>query len=88
MKERKECSEGCAGVFAAPVAMPTLVAIFIEHNQLDRLEDFVSKYGAQFYGLDLNEDIIGILQENWDVPFEYGGVVPYKAVTTLSWKVL
>ncbi len=48
--EAKECAEGCAGVFTAPVAMPRLVEIFERHGALSRLEDFVSRFGAEFYG--------------------------------------
>lgn len=87
LKTRKECSDGCAGVFTAPVAMPSLVALFSEHGQLDKLENFVSTFGAKFYGLQPNDDILQMAQENWVVPKEYSGIVPYKAGTSLPWKV-
>ena len=88
LKERKECSEGCAGVFTAPVTMSSLLTLFMEHEQLDRLEDFVSVFGAKFYGVGLNEEKIQLVQEDWKVPDGYSGIVPYKAGETLSWKVL
>jgi dihydroorotase len=88
LKERKECSEGCAGVFSAPVAMTSLIALFKQHGHLERLEDFVSTFGANFYGLDVNEEQIQFIQEEWQVPAIYAGVVPYKAGKTLSWKIL
>lgn len=87
LRGRKECSDGCAGVFSAPVVLPSLVALFEQHQQLDRLEDFVSTFGANFYGLSLNEGSIQLMREEWEVPTEVAGVVPYKAGTRLSWKV-
>jgi dihydroorotase len=87
LKEKKECSDGCAGVFTAPVTLPSLVSIFLKHDKMDYLENFISVFGANFYGLDLNEEMIQINQEEWKVPSSYSGIVPYKAGEVLSWKV-
>ncbi len=87
LRHTKECAEGCAGVFTAPVALPALVALFEKHNQLEKLEDFVSTFGAQFYGLSLNQEKITLVQEEWTVPKVVAGVVPYQAGRQLPWKV-
>lgn len=86
LRGRKECSSGCAGVFSAPVAMSSLVALFKLHNQLHRLEDFVSTFGANFYGLGLNNQKISFIGEEWTVPSEIKGITPYKAGLKQYWK--
>lgn len=53
----KECAEGCAGVYTAPVAMPLLAGFFEKEGGPEwvaLLEAFTSKFGAEFYGLPLN----------------------------------
>jgi dihydroorotase len=87
MKEKKECSQGCAGVFNAPVALPLLVQIFEEQNALDRLENFIAKFGANFYGLPQNSETIELVKKDWTVPNEYNGIVPFMAGQTLRWQI-
>jgi dihydroorotase len=87
LRERKECSEGCAGVFSAPVIIPSLIVLFEQHQHLDKLENFISVYGAQFYGLELNKGFLELVQEEWTVPSDCSGIVPYKAGKSLPWKV-
>ena len=45
---------GAAGCFTAPVALAILAGVFEEAGALDRLERFVAKEGAAFYGLPEN----------------------------------
>jgi dihydroorotase len=54
----KECACGCAGIFNAPNTLPCLAQVFEEEGALDRLEAFVSEYGAAFYDLPLNGEQI------------------------------
>lgn len=88
LKGAKECAEGCAGVFSAPVALPLLVEIFEQHDALNHLENFVSRNGARFYRLPFNPGTITIVKKDWVVPVEYDGVVPFRAGKTISWQVL
>jgi dihydroorotase len=93
--DKKECCEGCAGVFSAPVAMSVLAQVFEEEKALTRLEDFTSRFGAEFYGLPLNEGSLTLVKEPWLVRGMYGPgptepgkpVVPYRMGETLSWQV-
>lgn len=78
---------GSAGSFTSPVALPLLVQFFDEHGKLDLLENFVSKYGAEFYGLPVNEERITIEKTSWKVPEEYNGVTPLFAGKKLNWKI-
>lgn len=87
LKKNKECSHGCAGVFNAPVALPLLAQIFEERNALDCLGYFVSRSGAKFYGLVPSCEPITLVKEDWVVPGEYDGIVPFMAGKTLHWKV-
>ncbi len=57
-KGAKESDCGCAGIFTAPLAMECLVQVFDDLQILDRLENFTSVYGAEFYGLPLNERFV------------------------------
>jgi dihydroorotase len=88
----KESACGCAGVYTAHAAIELYATAFEEAGALDRLEGFSSRFGAQFYGLDLNEDRITLVREEWPVPEEIdlGGekLVPLRAGETLPWKLL
>jgi dihydroorotase len=88
LRERKECSQGCAGVFNAPVALPLLAQIFEDLNMLESLENFVSSFGADFYGLPRNTETIELVKNDWTVPNEYNGIVPFIAGKPLSWQVV
>jgi len=87
LKDKKECSHGCAGVFSAPVALQLLTQVFEEQGALDKLENFVSKFGAEFYGLPQSSETITLVKQDWKVPEECNGIVPFMAGQTLRWKV-
>ena len=78
---------GAAGVYSMPVSLPLLAAFFVDHDAAGRLEDFVSRFGAEFYGLPLNEGRVRILRRAWRVPDELHGVVPLAAGRELQWRV-
>ncbi len=86
-RDAKECAEGCAGIFTAPVALPLLARIFEDHGALERLEPFVSEFGARFYGLPLNDGTITLRREPWIVPKMIGDIVPFFAGKSLDWSV-
>jgi dihydroorotase len=83
----KEGAEGCAGVFTAPVALPVLAEVFEDHGALDRLDAFTGEHGARFYGLAPNDGTVRLVREPWAVPAELAGIVPFRAGTTLRWRV-
>jgi dihydroorotase len=90
-RDRKECSECCAGIFTAPVALPLLAEIFARHNALDRIQLFLHDNAMRFYGLSEtpppHRPNITLVQEPWSVPEEIDGIVPFYAGQQLSWKV-
>lgn len=86
-KEMKECADGCAGCFTAPVALESLAELFEREGKLERLEAFVSEYGARFYGLPLNEGTVTLVRESWTVPQMIGPIVPWMAGRAMRWRV-
>jgi dihydroorotase len=76
-----------AGCFTAPVALPLLAQVFEEHDKLHKLEDFVSSFGADFYGIPRNAETIELVKEDWIVPEIYDGIVPFMAGKTLHWRI-
>lgn len=87
-RAKKECRRGECGVFSAPVLPSVLMKIFEETDHLDRLENFTSRFGAQFYGLPLNEGYINLVRQPWIVPDQFETVVPFMAGQTLDWQLM
>lgn len=87
MREKKECAKGACGVYTAPVLPQVLAEVFEKSGRLDRLEDFTSRFGAEFYGLPLNEGTISLVKSEWIVPEQIGGVVPFYAGAKLQWQL-
>jgi dihydroorotase len=87
----KEAACGCAGVYSAHAAIELYAAAFEEAGALDRLEDFASRHGADFYGLPRNRDTITLVREEWTVPqtLRFGSeeLVPLRAGETVPWKL-
>jgi dihydroorotase len=90
-RHTKETSCGCAGMYTAHAAIELYAIAFEEADALDRLEGFASRFGAQFYGLPLNQETITLVREDWTVPetLPFGGddLVPLRAGETLPWKL-
>ncbi len=82
---------GCAGIYNAPVALPLCATIFENAKALDKLENFTSRFGAQFYGLPLNSTTITLQKKAFKVPerlpFGEEWVVPLCAGQVLPWSL-
>jgi dihydroorotase len=87
----KEAACGCAGIYTAHAALELYAAAFEEAGALDKLEGFASVFGAQFYGLPLNEGTITLERTEWRVPermaFGTDELVPLRAGETIPWKL-
>jgi dihydroorotase len=92
-RSTKECEEGCAGIFTAPVIMPMLVEFFEKHGKLRLLENFTARYGAEFYGLPRNEGILELvnvpnhLPKEISIPELNDSVVVFQGGQTISWSI-
>lgn len=88
----KETGCGCAGIYTAHAALELYAIAFEEAGALDKLEGFASIFGAQFYGLPVNEDTVTLVRSEWVVPqrLKFGDqeLVPLRAGETLPWKLL
>ena len=91
-KTQKESACGCAGVFSANAAIELYAEAFDRANKIDKLEGFASHFGADFYGLARNADVIKLEKNPWTVPSSYdfssSKVIPFFAGERLSWRVL
>ena len=64
----KESECGCAGTFTAPHAMLLYAGIFEEACALDKLENFASCFGADFYRLPQNQGELVLEKKKPDLP--------------------
>lgn len=87
----KENACGCAGIYSAHNAIELYADVFERTGRLERLEDFASRYGAEFYGLPRNHGTITLEQKAWTVPetlpFGDESVVPLGAGEMCRWKL-
>jgi dihydroorotase len=83
----KESACGCAGVYNAPVAMSAYATVFEEEGALDRLENFASHFGPEFYGMPVNEENLVLERAPFVVLERLGDMVPFLAGETLNWRV-
>lgn len=88
---RKEMDCGCAGIFNAPYALESYLAVFEEEGAIQHFEGFASEHGPRFYGLPLNEGTITLERTAQAVPakVEHGAIslVPFHAGQELAWRV-
>jgi dihydroorotase len=87
----KESACGCAGIFSAHAGIELYAEIFEALGALDRLENFASGYGADFYGLKRNRESITLLKDAWTAPKHYpfgaDELVPLRAGEPLTWRL-
>jgi len=90
-RHTKESACGCAGIFNAPFALESYLAVFDEEGALDRFEGFASLHGPAFYGLPVNEESVTLERADVKVPdaVPAGGseVVPFHAGQVLGWRI-
>ncbi|MFV2002138.1 MAG: dihydroorotase [Paracoccaceae bacterium] len=87
----KQAPCGCAGCFTAPVALALLAQVFEQEGALERLEDFTSRHGAQFYGLPLNRSTITLTRaapvHGAHISTGAGPVTVFEPPQPLNWRV-
>jgi len=90
-RHTKEADCGCAGIYTAHAGIELYAEVFAAAGALDKLDGFAGRYGAQYYGLPVNEDRITLVEESWPVPSEtaFGTdrLVPLRAGATVAWKL-
>ena len=87
----KETACGCAGIFNAPFALESYLAVFEEERALSRFEGFASLHGPAFYGLPVNSGTVTLERADTAVPqtIDANGtdIVPFHAGETLRWRL-
>lgn len=90
--ETKEHACGCAGIYSAPFALAFYTQLFAHLNRLDALNYFMSGYGAEFYQLSMNTELIELIERPQTLPLRMPlgrhYVVPMGAGETLQWSVV
>lgn len=91
LRNQKESTCGCAGIFSAPYALAIYAEVFDNLGKLKQLEPFMSQYGADFYKLPMNQGEIELIQRPQQIPevldYDFGQIVPIGAGTELQWSV-
>ena len=89
--EGKHADCGCAGCFTAHAALELYAEVFDTYGALNHLDDFASRFGAEFYELPRNEGTVTLIDEPWQAPesFEFGdsSIVPFRQEKQLWWKI-
>jgi dihydroorotase len=84
---------GCAGCFTATNTLPLLAQAFEGAGALDRLGDFVGRWGAQFYGLPANPGTLTLQRteapQTWPAQLETGAgpVTLFDPGVPVHWRV-
>jgi dihydroorotase len=89
---RKENACGCAaGCYSAHAALELYAEAFDSADSLERLEDFASHRGPDFYGLPRNKDKVVLAEEAWTVPealtFGNEELIPLRCGEEVRWTV-
>ncbi len=91
-KNNKEACCGAAGCFTSHAALELYAEAFDSVGALDKLDDFASRFGAEFYGLPRNAGQITLKRESWTPPSEFAfgdeTIVPLTVGQTLPWKLM
>ena len=91
-KSAKETACGCAGCYTAHAGIELYAEAFEAANALDKLEGFASCFGADFYGLPRNRDMLTLVREAWQVPAQQpllanDPLIPLRAGETIAWRL-
>jgi dihydroorotase len=88
-RTEKESSCGCAGIYSALNAMEIYAEIFDQNNAIEKLENFCSKFGADFYKLNQSKEKLKLTRSKNKVPtvikIDNGDVVPLLAGQEIGW---
>ena len=88
---KKETACGCAGCYSNHAAIELYAEAFDRAGAMDKLEDFASHFGPDFYGLPRNTDKIRLLKQPWQlpesVPLGDQTMTPLMAGESLNWQI-
>ena len=77
-----------AGIYTSGfVAASLLCQIFEDCKFLNRLDNFISRSGKNFYNIPQTTKTVTMIKEKWTIPIEICGVVQFMGGRTLDWRV-
>ena len=93
LRQNKESASGAAGIYSAHAAVELYAQVFDKAAALDeRFEAFMSKNGAQFYGLEPSEETMTLVRKSWKVidfyDTEAGELVPLCAGDQIEFQIV
>ncbi|HJP36169.1 MAG TPA: dihydroorotase [Gammaproteobacteria bacterium] len=88
----KQSASGCAGVYNAATAMSCYAQVFEEERRLERLAGFAAQFGADFYRLPRNTEMITLRRlespaTSADIELSDAGIRPFLPDTPVFWEV-
>jgi dihydroorotase len=90
-KTNKESACGCAGIYSAPFALAMYAQVFDDRGKLNKLNDFMSRFGADFYHLPTTTGHLELIKKQQIIPemmpFGHEQVVPVAAGSILQWSI-
>lgn len=66
--DKKETACGCAGCYTSHASLEMYATVFENENALDKLENFASHFGPDFYGRPRNEKTVTLEKREWIIP--------------------
>ncbi|WP_423910019.1 dihydroorotase [Candidatus Spongiihabitans sp.] len=99
IRSNKQSACGCAGIFSAHAAIEFYAEVFAGLECIDKLENFASHFGADFYKLERNPRKITLNNKTKHIPAsirKYQGadaeasdddIIPLMAGETLAWSL-
>lgn len=88
---QKESACGCAGIYSAPFALALYAEVFANLNKLEKLNAFLSHFGADFYQLPRGSEQITLLEQHQiippSLPLGHAQVIPVAAGERLHWSI-
>ena len=75
---------GCAGIYTAPNTLACLAQVFENEGALDRLDGFVARHGAAFYGVPVNDGTVTLARTAAPQPVPDDRVTPEGDLTVFD----
>jgi dihydroorotase len=90
-QSHKQSTCGCAGIYTGLATLEYYAEMFDAAGALDKLANFASRFGAEFYKLPVNTDTLTLIQQPFTlptaIPYLKDSIIPFRAGETLSWQV-
>ena len=90
-RHTKEAACGCAGIYTAHAGIELYAEAFAAAGAITRLQDFASRFGAEFYRLPQNTGTITLIEQAWrvpdEIPYATERLVPFRSGEQVRWRL-